>query len=80
VFPRGYPVAEVMRVDRNAAATFALVDARPTARLDRNREVLLVWFTPPVAQPEGPLEPAEDATGATAAAPAVAGPAAEQPQ
>jgi rod shape-determining protein MreC len=71
VFPRGYPVAEVTRVDRTAAATFALVDARPTARLDRNREVLLVWFTPPVA----PLEPATDAPGAAAAAPA-----AEQPQ
>jgi len=70
VFPRGYPVAEVTRVDRTAAATFALVDARPTARLDRNREVLLVWFTPPAA----PLEPAPDATGATAAAPAAGQP------
>ena len=69
VFPRGYPVAEVTRVDRTAAATFALVDARPTARLDRNREVLLVWFTPPVA----PLEPEE-------ATPPAAEPAAEQPQ
>jgi rod shape-determining protein MreC len=56
VFPRGYPVAEVTRVDRNPAATFALVDARPTARLDRNREVLLVWFTPPAAS----VEPAAD--------------------
>jgi len=73
VFPRGYPVAEVTRVDRTAAATFALVDARPTARLDRNREVLLVWFTPPVA----PLEPA---AAATEPAPAVAETAAEQPQ
>jgi rod shape-determining protein MreC len=75
VFPRGYPVAEVTRVDRTAAATFALVDARPTARLDRNREVLLVWFTPPVA----PLEPAADATGTTAPAPAIAEPAAAAP-
>ena len=69
VFPRGYPVAEVTRVDRTAAATFALVDARPTARLDRNREVLLVWFTPPAA----PLEPAE-------AVPPATEPVAEQPQ
>ncbi len=44
VFPRGYPVAEVIRVERSPAATFAVVEARPTARLDRNREVLLVWF------------------------------------
>ncbi len=47
VFPSGYPIAEVTRVERNAAATFAVVDARPTARLDRDREVLLVWFDPP---------------------------------
>ena len=74
VFPRGYPVAEVTRVDRTAAATFALVDARPTARLDRNREVLLVWFTPAAAPLEPPVaEPA-------AAAPPAAEPAAEQPQ
>jgi rod shape-determining protein MreC len=65
VFPRGYPVAEVTRVDRTPAATFALVDARPTARLDRNREVLLVWFTPPVA----PAEPAADTAAATEPSP-----------
>ncbi len=51
VFPRGYPVAEVTRVERSAAATFAVVDARPTARLDRDREVLLVWFDPPGRSP-----------------------------
>jgi len=68
VFPRGYPVAEVTRVERTPAATFALVDARPTARLDRNREVLLVWFNPPAA----PLEPAPDPAASTAAAPSAA--------
>jgi rod shape-determining protein MreC len=57
VFPPGYPVAEVTRVDRAASATFALVEARPTALLDRDREVLLVWFTPPVA-PEPAAPPA----------------------
>jgi cell shape-determining protein MreC len=50
----------VTRVDRTAAATFALVDARPTARLDRNREVLLVWFTPSVAPLEPVAEPAAE--------------------
>jgi rod shape-determining protein MreC len=65
VFPRGYPVAEVTRVDRTPAATFALVDARPTARLDRNSEVLLVWFTPPVT----PVEPAADTAAATEPSP-----------
>ena len=75
VFPRGYPVAEVTHVDRNAAATFALVDARPTARLDRNREVLLVWFTPPVPVTEPADPPAtEDADRGTAPSAAAAGP------
>jgi rod shape-determining protein MreC len=74
VFPRGYPVAEVTRVDRNPAATFALVDARPTARLDRNREVLLVWFTPPAA----PVEPAVEEAAAPEAA--AAAPEPETPQ
>jgi len=72
VFPRGYPVAEVTRVDRNPAATFALVDARPTSSLDRNREVLLVWFTPPAA----PLEAPADMPATTEAAPAAAPPTA----
>lgn len=51
VFPPGYPVAQVTRVRRASSATFALVEARPTARLDRDREVLLVWFKPPVSAP-----------------------------
>jgi rod shape-determining protein MreC len=76
-FPPGYPIAEVTRVVRDASTTFALVDARPTARLDRDREVLLVWFDPPVAEEPptagaGPSEipPAEAApTPTTPAAP-----------
>jgi rod shape-determining protein MreC len=64
VFPPGYPVAEVTRVERNPAATFALVDARPTARLDRAREVLLVWFEPPAATTPATSETAA-AAGAT---------------
>ena len=54
VFPPGYPIAEVTQVVRNASTTFALVDARPTARLDRDREVLLVWFDPPAAVEQPP--------------------------
>jgi rod shape-determining protein MreC len=42
-FPYGYPVAEVYRVEQSDATTFSSVYARPTARLDRHREVLLVW-------------------------------------
>ena len=58
VFPPGYPVAQVSKVRRAASATFALVEARPTAKLDRDREVLLVWFKPPVFEPEKPAAPA----------------------
>jgi rod shape-determining protein MreC len=68
VFPRGYPVAEVTRVERSPAATFAVVDARPTARLERNREVLLVWFDPPVTALDEEKAVADAAAAATAEA------------
>lgn len=41
-FPPGYPVGEVIRVDRNSGDTFATVYVRPFAALDRGREVLLI--------------------------------------
>jgi rod shape-determining protein MreC len=69
VFPPGYPVAEVTRVERNPAATFALVDARPTAKLDRAREVLLVWFEPPAVTIPATGEPAAAVGPGAAAAP-----------
>ncbi len=47
VFPPGYPVALVSKV-RRAGSMFALVEAKPTAKLDQAREVLLVWFQPRV--------------------------------
>jgi rod shape-determining protein MreC len=67
VFPSGYPIAEVTRVERSAAATFAVVDARPTARLDRDREVLLVWFDPPVPEPDATAATPAEATAPTEA-------------
>jgi len=84
VFPSGYPVAEVTRVDRTAAATFALVEARPTARLDRDREVLLVWFDLPVTPAEpaeaGPPAPADSAPAGTPATESAGTAAAEAQQ
>jgi rod shape-determining protein MreC len=68
VFPPGYPVAEVTKVEHAATATFARVEARPTAHLDRAREVLLVWFRPAV--------PAESESPAAAASEPVTSPAA----
>ena len=44
IFPAGYPVAKITKVERNPAETFAVVEARPLAQLDRAREVLLLWF------------------------------------
>jgi rod shape-determining protein MreC len=44
-FPPGYPVAVVEAVVHDPGQTFARVTATPTARLDRSREVLLVWPT-----------------------------------
>jgi rod shape-determining protein MreC len=45
-FPPGYPVARVAEVRREPGQPFATVTAAPTARLDRTREVLLVWTLP----------------------------------
>ena len=45
-FPSDYPVAEITEVERLPGEAFARVVARPLARLDRSREVLLVWWKP----------------------------------
>lgn len=41
-FPPGFPVGEVLRIERDRGETFALVYVRPFAALDRGREVLLI--------------------------------------
>jgi rod shape-determining protein MreC len=57
IFPAGYPVATVTKVERSAADTFATVEARPLAQLDRDREVLLLWADKPqVPAPEAAVE------------------------
>jgi len=65
VFPPGYPVARVTKVERSAKATFAIVEAGPTAALDRDREVMLVWFDAPA-----PVEaPAQETPAPTTSTP-----------
>jgi rod shape-determining protein MreC len=60
IFPPGYPVATVTKVERNPNDTFALVEAKPLAQLDRDREVLLLWTDKPkTATPEEPTEAVE---------------------
>lgn len=78
IFPAGYPVAVVSRIESDASATFATVEARPLAQLDRDREVLLLWPEPPLrsahedARRQGdadmpPVAPEDDAAAPAAA-------------
>jgi rod shape-determining protein MreC len=57
-FPPGYPVARVVDVGQERGKPFATVIAEPTARLDRSREVLLVWTLPPALMDEALTESA----------------------
>jgi rod shape-determining protein MreC len=43
VFPAGYPVGRVLKVERRTDQAFADIVAEPVSSLDRDREVLLVW-------------------------------------
>lgn len=51
VFPAGYPVARVVRVINNPNESFLKIIARPMARLDHNKEVMLLWSTRPANKP-----------------------------
>ena len=84
IFPAGYPVAKVSKVERNSSDTFALVEAKPLAQLDRDREVLLLWAdTPaPAAIPDANDQPpaAKPSAAATESAPTAETPARTTPQ
>lgn len=56
VFPAGYPVARVAEVHRDAVQPLAQVRATPLAKLDSDREVMLIWFREErsLAQPQIP--------------------------
>lgn len=45
-FPAGYPVGTVAEVKRDPAQSLADVEVRPSAALDRSREVMFVWLKP----------------------------------
>ena len=49
-FPSGYPVGRVVSVERDRGQPFASVSVEPSARLERNREVLLVWSPDEVSE------------------------------
>lgn len=65
VFPAGYPVAVVTDVKRDGGAPLAQVQARTLARVDRDRIVSLLWFTP--THPAAPVSPAQNSGGDPAA-------------
>ncbi len=44
-FPPDYPVAVVSKVEKNPTQPYAIIHVVPTAKLERSREVLLVWPT-----------------------------------
>src|SRR5438270_5330645 len=44
VFPAGYPVGRVVEVHRDAVQPLAQVRAEPFARMNVDREVMLIWF------------------------------------
>lgn len=67
-FPRGYPVAEVTVVTHNPGAPFATVEAKPTARIDRSREILLVWPADSLSNSAPAPSPSEPATAGSEAA------------
>ncbi len=60
VFPPGYPVARVSEIVRDPAEPLLKVSATPLARLDRDPEVMLVWFDRPAVEP-----PAADSSSPT---------------
>lgn len=60
-FPPGYPVAKVTKVETNAAQPYARITAEPTAKLDRNREVLLVWPESRINKPDLELQAGDTA-------------------
>ncbi len=42
-FPRGYPVGVVQSINREGGGAFIVVTAKPLARIDVARELLLIW-------------------------------------
>lgn len=76
VFPPGYPVAQVSSVQRDPSEPLLAVGATPLAQLDRDPEIMLIWFDNRIVEPE-PATPISGtpagtdatATGATETAP-----------
>jgi rod shape-determining protein MreC len=57
VYPPGYPVGRITTVTRDTGQPLLAVEAEPLAALDRDPEILLVWFDSAVVEPEPEPEP-----------------------
>ena len=55
-FARGYPVGAVESVTAEAGQLFVRVKVRPTAQLDKSREVLLIWPANAIPEPAAAKE------------------------
>ena len=71
-FPPNYPAAIVTYAEKMSGQPFMRVRAAPAARLEHNREVLLVWRAPPapLVQQRIPVTPAPVASTVTKCDPA----------
>ncbi len=69
VFPAGLPVGRITEVRRDPSLPLAIVNATPAAALDRDREILLLWYRPRVPLPanEPPAASPRDTTAPTKA-------------
>jgi rod shape-determining protein MreC len=51
-FPPNFPVAIISKIERPNGEPFAVVEAKPHARIEQSREVLLVWKNKPEIEKE----------------------------
>lgn len=78
VYPPGYPAGRVTAVERDPSQPLLTVTAEPMAALDRDPEVLLVWFDNSLIEPEPEPESATLPAEARHPAPAAAPPATQE--
>jgi rod shape-determining protein MreC len=64
-FPFGYPVGEVASIQKSPGERFAVIMVRPSAHLDKSRQVILLW--PPEESPSSAATPPTHKSPATAA-------------
>ena len=59
IFPAGYPVGVIRKIESDTGQQFLDITATPAAALDRIREVLLIWPEPQASEPIATTEAEE---------------------